>query len=81
MGLVQNTPQQIHQSILQGQLTPQQLSALQAQQQRASPQLQQVGGMRPVVNLVGNHQSVATLQNVQVLGKCLLYQYNTPIRH
>jgi len=47
-------------SILQHQLTPQQLAALQNQQQVASHQ--QLGAVRPVVNIVGNQQ------NLQVLG-------------
>lgn len=56
MGLLQNSPQQIQQnmSILQSQLTQQQIAALHQAQHQAVP--------------VSNHQSVATLQNVQVLG-------------
>lgn len=66
MGLMQN-PQQIHNiSLLQKQ--QQQLAAFQTQQ-RASPQL--VTNVRPVVNVVGNQPTVATLQNIQVLGKSL----------
>lgn len=63
MGLVQN-PQNIN--LLQNHRA-QHIAAFQAQP-RASPQ-QLVTGVRPIVNVVGNHQpTVATLQNVQVLG-------------
>ena len=66
MGIVQTgqrLPQNIN--ILQNQLTPQQIAALQ-QHQRSSPQ-HQLASVRPgVVNFMGN-QSIS-LQNVQVLG-------------
>ncbi|XP_047128927.1 transcription initiation factor TFIID subunit 12 isoform X1 [Hydra vulgaris] len=66
MGIVQ-TGQRLPQSIniLQNQLTPQQIAAIQ-QHQRSSPQ-HQLGNVRPgIVNFMGN-QSIS-LQNVQVLG-------------
>ena len=67
MGLLQNSQQSMPQnmSILQNQLTAQQIAVIQAQQQAAAAQ--HLAGVRPVV--VGNQQGVAALQNVQVLGK------------
>ena len=65
MGIVQN-PHIQTMSILQNQRA-QQIAPFQGQARPLSQQL--VTGVRPIVNVVGNQQTVATLQNVQVLGK------------
>ena len=71
MGIVQN-PQIQTMSILQNQRA-QQIAPFQGQA-RPSPQ-QLVTGVRPIVNVVGNQSTVATLQNVQVLGKQFFILY------
>jgi len=75
MGLVQN-PQIQNMNLLASQRA-QQIAAFSGQA-RASPQ-QLVTGVRPIVNVVGNQPTVATLQNVQVLGNyeflCYYYWY------
>lgn len=68
MGLVQN-PQIQTMSILQNQRAHQ-IATFQGQARASSQQL--VTGVRPVVNVVGNQPTMATLQNVQVLGREIL---------
>ena len=60
-------------SILQSQLTPQQIAAFQSQTQQYANSPQAVAGIRPgtaLLNVNVGNQNVAGLQNVQLLGMC-----------